>query len=260
MSTLIEINDLEETMKLCSELNLQFIEINMNLPQYQLSTLEKIEYFQELKYKYGLFYTIHLDENLNICDFNPLVAKSYMETVNRTINVAKKLYIPILNMHMNHGVHFTLPDRKVNLFEEYNVSYLEGIIRFRDMCENTIGNSDIYICIENTNGFTNYEKEAIEVLLQSKAFALTWDIGHSNSTDNIDEPFIMLHKKRLQHFHIHDSSNKLDHLILGTGEINLEQRLNLAKEYNCTSVIEVKTEEALRQTVKWLIRNYKTGI
>ena len=212
MPTLIEINGLEETMELCRELGLHFVELNINLPQYQLNHLEKIEELKRLKDKYPLFYTIHLDENLNVSDFNPLVAKAYMETVERTIQVAKKLEIPILNMHMNHGVHFTLPDRKVKLFEQYRETYLESITGFRDMCEQAIGLDDIHICVENTDGFMEYEKEAIELLLQCNVFALTWDIGHSNSCNNKDEAFIMEHANQLQHFHIHDASNKSDHM------------------------------------------------
>lgn len=255
MPTLIELNGLEETMVLCQKLGLHFVELNMNLPHCQLKYLEKIEELKGLKNKYQLFYTIHLDENLNVSDFNPLVAKAYMETVERTIQIAKKLEIPILNMHMNHGVHFTLPDRKVKLFEKYKDSYLESISVFRDMCEQIIGHDDIHICIENTDGFMDYEKEAIELLLQSKVFALTWDIGHSNACDNKDEAFIMTHEKQLQHFHIHDGSKESDHMTLGTGEIDLNGRLDLAKMHNCRCVVETKTVDALRKSVKWLEKN-----
>ena len=255
MPTLIEINGLEETMKLCWELGMHFVELNMNLPQYQLNHLEKIEELKRLKDKYQVFYTIHLDENLNVSDFNPLVAKAYMETVERTIQVAKKLEIPVLNMHMNHGVHFTLPERKVKLFEQYKETYLKSIAGFRDMCEQTIGHDNIHICIENTDGFMDYEKEAIEMLLQSRVFGLTWDIGHSNSSDHKDEAFIMKHEKQLQHFHIHDGNNKSNHMTLGTGEIDLIKRLDIAKRSNCRCVVETKTVDALRKSVKWLDKN-----
>ena len=255
MPTLIELNGLEQTMVLCQELGLHFVELNMNPPHYQLKYLEKIEELKGLKNKYQLFYTIHLDENLNVSDFNPLVTKAYMETVERTIQIAKKLEIPILNMHMNHGVHFTLPDRKVKLFEKYKDSYLESISIFRDMCDQAIGHDDIHICIENTDGFTDYEKEAIELLLESNAFALTWDIGHSNSCDNKDEAFIIKHERRLEHFHIHDGNNKSDHLTLGTGEIDLNGRLDLAKMNNCRCVVETKTIDALRKSIQWLKSN-----
>jgi len=252
MPSLIELNNLDETMQLCRKLGLSFVELNMNLPPYQLKKLENTAFLKELKDRYQVFYTIHLDENLNISDFNPLVADAYRQTVERTIEVAKKLEMPVLNMHMNHGIHFTLPDKKVNLFEQYKEIYLESMLSFRDMCENIIANSDIHICIENTDGFRNYEKEAIELLLQSKVFALTWDIGHSNASDNIDESFLLKNAKHLYHFHIHDGRSKSNHMALGTGDIDLEQRLNIAKQLHCRCVIETKTVESLKKSVSWL--------
>ena len=69
MPTLIELNTIEECAALCDELNLDFIEFNMNLPQYQLQNID-VSHFTDVANKYGLFYTIHLDENLNISDFN----------------------------------------------------------------------------------------------------------------------------------------------------------------------------------------------
>lgn len=255
MPTLIELSGLKETMDVCKKWGLSFVELNMNLPQYQLEQLENISYLMELKDQYHLFYTIHLDENLNISDFNHLVANAYMETVERTIEVAKKLAIPILNMHMNHGVHFTLPEHKVQLFEQYKDTYLEKMLCFRKMCEKAIGSSDIQICIENTDGYHNYEKEAIELLLQSNIFSLTWDIGHSNACEDIDQGFLMKHEERLKHFHIHDGNGKSVHMALGTGEIDLNQRLAIAEKHNCRCVVETKTIDALEKSIGWLQHN-----
>ena len=83
-------------------------------------------------------------------------------------------------------------------------------------------------------------------------FALTWDIGHSNSVKNIDEEFIMANENKLCHFHIHDSVGSQNHLVLGSGEINLAQRLSIAKKHNCQCVVETKTVQSLRQSVLWL--------
>lgn len=81
-----------------------------------------------------------------------------MDTVDRTIKVSKALDVPVLNMHMNHGVHFTLPERKIQLFEQYFEDYMESWKKFCTLCEKSIGDSDIKICIENTNGYRDYEK------------------------------------------------------------------------------------------------------
>ena len=252
MQTLIENKSLEETVMLCKELRLDFIELNMNLPQYQVEDLEKSEEFLKIAKQYGIFYTIHLDENLNVCDFNRAVSNAYSDTVKRTINVAKKLRVPVINMHMNKGVYFTLPDKKIYLFEKYNINYMSDIEHFKELCKEAIGDSDIVISIENTEGYQEYEKKAIECLLESEVFTLTWDIGHSHAVKNIDESFILGHEDRLSHFHIHDAVGRGNHLTLGSGEINLKERLKIAKKHGCRCVIETKTIEALRESVKYL--------
>jgi len=87
MPTLIEIKSIEKTAMLCYELGLTFIELNMNLPEYQVNRLD-IEWFAEIADKYGIYYTIHLDENCNPCDFNERVSAAHTETVIRTIDIA----------------------------------------------------------------------------------------------------------------------------------------------------------------------------
>lgn len=252
MPTLIEIRKLEDTMKLCRELGLDFVELNMNLPDYQTDRLEDTEKLLELKERYQVGFTIHLDENLNVCDFNREVAEAYLSTVKRTIAAAKALGAPILNMHVNHGVYFTLPEQKVELFAVYQEEYREAWKRFRHMCEEEIGDADIRICIENTDGYRDYEKQAIRYLLESKVFGLTWDIGHSHSVQDRDEPFLMEQEERLLHFHIHDALGTKNHRALGTGEIDLAQRLQIAKRHDCRCVLETKTVRALRESVDWL--------
>lgn len=252
MPTLIELTQLEDTMKLCRELRLDFVELNMNLPDYQADGLERTEMLLELKERYQVGYTIHLDENLNVCDFNREVAEAYLHTVKRTIAAAKALGAPILNMHMNHGVYFTLPERKVELFAVYQDEYQNAWKRFRDLCETQIGGENIRICIENTDGYREYEKQAIRYLLESDVFGLTWDIGHSHSVQDRDEPFLMEHEERLLHFHIHDAVGEKNHRALGTGEIDLAQRLQIADKHHCRCVLETKTVKALRESADWL--------
>ena len=265
MPTLIENKTLEDNISLCKRLGLNFIELNMNFPEYQLEQLEHTEKFIQIAEQNEIYYTIHLDENLNIADFNTLVSDAYLETVRRTISVAKKLlYLrnkygdssqPLtLNMHMNHGIYITLPDRKVQMYERDFETYMNSYIRFREKCVQWIGGSDIKIAIENTDGFREYEKKAVEYLLEDSSFVLTWDIGHSKATGEKDVPFIMEHSEKLAHFHIHDGSENppKNHLALGDGEINILERLNLAESQNARCVLETKTVTALEKSVDYL--------
>lgn len=251
MPTLIETSTLEECAKLCAELGLDFIELNMNMPQYQLYKID-VEYFKRVADKYGVYYTIHLDENLNVSDFNPYVAQAYIKTVADTIEIAKQLGVRVINMHMAKGVYFTLPDRKVYLFLEYKEQYLKSIVAFRNMCETAIGDTDIKICIENCDGYEDFQEETIELLLKSDVFALTFDVGHNHGIGGTDEEFIMKHKDRLHHIHLHDAEGKKNHLTLGTGEMNIENYISLANELNCRVVLETKMIDGLKQSVEWL--------
>ena len=265
MPTLIENKTLGDNVELCRELGLQFIELNMNFPEYQIDKLEKTDEFIEAAREAGIYYTIHLDEKLNIADFNPLVTEAYLETVRRTINVARKL-LPLrdefgdksqpltLNMHMEHGIFITLPDRKVQMYDRDFDTYMKSFKRYRALAEEWIGDSDIKIAVENTDGFRDYEKKAIEYTMESPCFCMTWDIGHSKAVAEKDVPFIMENVSHLRHFHIHDGRENppKNHLALGDGEIDLNERLSLAEERNARCVLETKTVEALRKSVAWL--------
>ena len=265
MPTLIENRTLQENISLCSRLGLRFIELNMNFPEYQVDELERTGPLLDAADAAGIYYTIHLDENLNIADFNRLVTDAYLETVRRTIRVAKAL-LPLrdrcggasrpltVNMHMHHGIFITLPDRKVQMYDRDKDRYLESCRRFRGLCEEWIGGAPVMIAVENTDGFRSYEQEAIGLFLESPCFGLTWDIGHSKAAGERDVPFIMAHEDRLVHFHIHDGTEQppRNHLALGDGEIDLHDRLRLAEAHGCRCVLETKTIEALERSVAWL--------
>ena len=264
MPTLIENRTLEDNLMLCRELGLSFIELNMNFPEYQVHYLEYTNALNEFAEKAGIYFTIHLDEQLNIADFNPLVSSAYMETVRRTIEVAKNL-LPLrdkygdpsqpltLNMHMHHGIYITLPDRKVQMYERDFATYIGAWEFFRDHCDAWIGDSDIRIVIENTDGFKDYEMRAIELALMSPKFGLTWDIGHSKGVKEIDVPFIRAHEDRLLHMHVHDATEEgRNHPALGGGGRGLAGRLATAERHNARCVLETKTVEALRNSVAWL--------
>jgi sugar phosphate isomerase/epimerase len=253
MPTLIESNGIEESVKLCKELGLDFIELNMNLPQYQIETIN-IEQFKSISKNENIYFTVHLDENLNVCDFNSNIANAYIKTVLSAIDIAKQLNMPVLNMHMPNGVYFTLPTEKVFLFERYKDIYLKKLSMFRDLCEKAIGDSKIKICIENCSGYKEFTMEGIELLLESNVFALTFDIGHSHVVNGIDEPFINKHIDRLYHMHVHDANSRQNHLPLGTGEINIRERVALARELKCRVVLETKTIEGLKQSVERLTK------
>ena len=260
MPTLLETGTVEACAALCRELGLRFVELNMNLPQYQPERIDAAR-LGRIAAEYGVYYTIHLDENLNVCDFNRRVAAAWRETVYETIGLAKALGCPILNMHLARGVYFTLPERRVYLFEEYRETYLGDLRAFRDACGEKIGPAALKICVENGGGYTAFEIEALEVLLESEAFGLTFDIGHDKSGDGSAGAYILGRVDRLAHMHAHDAARAhdasahpacRDHLALGTGEVDAARYLALAAARGCRVVLETKTVAGLRQSAAWV--------
>ena len=72
---------------------------------------------------------------------------------------------------MHHGIFVTLPDRKVQMYERDFDRYIKSFDKFKSLCEEWICGSDIKITVENTDGFREYVKRAVELLLLSPAFA-----------------------------------------------------------------------------------------
>lgn len=254
MPTLIEIDTLEENVKLCNELGLQFIELNMNLPQYQADIID-LDFFNGVAQKYGVYYTIHMDEQFDFACFNSRIAEAYIATMVDTISLAKKLKVPIINMHLACGVYFTLPNEKVYLYERNQDIYLKSICKFSSIVAECVGDYPLKICIENCSGYEDFQIEAIDILLRDSRFSLTFDIGHNFSINSKDEEIILARKNRLFHMHLHDATICNNHLPLGEGEIDIKKYLRLAKEHDCRVVLETKTADGLKKSVQWLRDN-----
>ena len=252
MPALIELETVEQHCALCGELGLHFVELNTNFPDQQIHLLDA-DRLNELAQQYDIGYTIHLNDEMTVADFNPTVADGYRDAVLETIEFAKKIGASVLNMHISEGAHYTRPDGIVYFYEAYREAYLQRIAQFRDACEKAIGNSGIRICMENSKAYFGFQRAALDVLLESPVFCLTLDIGHNYCSSFSDEEWILARKSRLRHMHFHDAADGTrDHLPLGTGELELSRYLDLGWEQNCTIVLEVKTAEGLRQSVKWL--------
>lgn len=249
MPTLIELRNMQENARLCRSLGLDFVEVNMNLPMFQHDMLE--ETAAEAK-RCGVGITVHLDENFAPADFNPLIAEAHMQTLRKTLKTVKKTGIPIVNMHLNKGVYFTLPGQKIYLFDRYKDAFMNRMLLLRELCEEELKDSEVRVCIENTGGYLGFQKEAIDLLLKSDVFGLTWDIGHWYKGSIDDGPYMLECSKRLNHFHIHDAGKAGDHLALGSGEVDLAEMICLAQSCGARCVVETKTAAALKESVSWL--------
>ena len=133
MPTLIEFDTFEENLVLCKALELDFVEINMNLPQF--STEIDVQHTKALLDKYQLEATLHIAERIDICELDPLIRNGYFEHLKKCFDIAKALDVKIINMHMSEGIHFKLLSQKIYLYRQYEKIYLAHIRTFKEFAE-----------------------------------------------------------------------------------------------------------------------------
>ncbi len=250
---LLENPTVEDAVSLCVQEGLHFVELNSNFPQCLLGSLQA-DRLKALAEKHQIFYSLHLDDRFDPFDFNPHVSKAYIQTMLEALALAKEVGILVINIHIPRGNIVTLPSGKHYIYQEYPKEFEKSVLNFRSVCEKHAGDK-VRIAIENTDGWEDYELVAIETLLESPVFGLTLDVGHDHATGNKDLPFFQKHLNKLCHMHLHDGWDKTNHQALGSGEIPLEERLQMAQSANATVVLETKTKAALHQSVEYLKQN-----
>ena len=166
------------------------------------------------------------------------------------IGVADRLGCKILNIHMNPGVHFTLPTEKIELYGKYQQQYLSNIKSSLELIDIWLGGTGVHISIENTGLLHRpHIQTAVNQLLKSGRFCLTWDVGHDYISSHADREFMLNHRSSIKHIHLHDAKERNDHLELYTGEVDLNEKLQIASENQASVLIEVKTKESLIHSV-----------
>ncbi|MBE6645581.1 MAG: sugar phosphate isomerase/epimerase [Ruminococcaceae bacterium] len=258
MPTLVECNGIIECAEVAKQNGLDFIEVNMSFPQY-IPQNSDIELYKKLSREHGIFYTIHADEQLNPFDFNPEVSKCYFKVMADSIDFAKAIGAPVINMHLLKGVYVTLPEKVVLLTDVYKDVYIERVKAFISMCEEKIGDADLKIAIENVdaNPFTESQTDALEYFMNSSVFGLTLDVGHDDCMSGKDRHVFEKYPEKLIHMHLHDSDGKHPHLPLGEGRLNIGEKIKMLTK-GSTCLIEVKTIAGLNESTKYINdRGYK---
>lgn len=256
MPTLIEFKALEQNVDFCMEANLDFIELNMNLPIYTPQYLDHME-LKRIKKGYGIDFSIHLPEEVDLSSFHPSIRKGHLQLCKETIEWASKAEIKTLNMHLHKGIYFTLPHGRIWVNEQYESEFKQSLYEsFYELLQLS-KSTGVELCIENTANFNiPFISRALEVLLEFEDFHLTWDVGHDALTNFKEEPFFNRFADRVKHMHLHDFNGKSDHQPPFTGIVPINKRLQFAQEHDISVVIEVKTSKALKESIKQIRKNF----
>ena len=102
----------------------------------------------------------------------------------------------------------------------------------------------VRIAVENMPSFPfmlGHTAEEMNDLIGMTNLGFCLDIGHANTTGQIDE-LIKTFRDRLVNVHIHDNNGEMDeHLTLGEGNIDFKRIIESLKGYTGNFIIESKS-------------------
>ncbi|MDF2699754.1 MAG: endonuclease [Haloplasmataceae bacterium] len=254
MPTLIEFNSVEENINLCKELGLDFVELNMNM-SYCLPSNNDIENINKLTHDNNIELTMHFPEEIDFGTPFDIMKVANIKLFEELCVYGSKLNVKKINVHLLPGTVITLPHKKMFAYEKNCGLFFNNLTHsFKEIVD--IANKlNVEICIENTS-VPEFLRNAFEILTNIDHLAFTYDIGHDAKANYYVESIYKKLGKKVTHMHFHDYDGKTDHQALFKGNINLLEKLNMAKANNMTVVIEVKSKEALKQSAEELkIRN-----
>jgi sugar phosphate isomerase/epimerase len=254
MPALIELANLDEQVTACQKLGLNFIELNLDCPQYLPNRISP-DLLRAVTAQTGVRFTAHLPENLDLGAFHTPVREGYQYLCRNVIKWASDAGIALLNLHVHPGVYFTLPTHKVWLYEQYADEYRKNLhTSFRPLCR-LARERNIVLAIENTGIYRlPHMASALQELLAigEGSLRLTWDVGHDAAAGYTDRPFLLEHQNLLAHMHLHDASGTRNHLPLWDGDAPIDEMLSLARTLGISVLVETKTLAGLQLSLERL--------
>ena len=248
MPILIEFHSLSENIDLCKKLDLDFIELNLDIPYCFIDRLDT----NSLK---NNNFTIHLSEKFDVGELNNSLRNFYLNEIEKIISFGIKYNIFKYNLHLDPGIHFSLPNKKIFIYEEYIDDYLRA---YEDSCNILSKLANKYnatILFENVK-VESYTLKVIDIIAKYDNLFFTLDLGHNIRYGNLAKEKFMEYSNKIKHIHLHDFNGSKDHQELFTGLLNVKEELNFCKQHNLDVLIEVKRKEELINSVNKL-RNLK---
>ncbi len=254
MPTLIEKNSIMDNVLLCKELGLSFIELNMNLPYCMPENISSKELLA-IKEEYGVEFTLHFPEDIDFGCFYDEVRQANIRLFESIALWGSKFGVEVINIHLNPGVYFTLPDEKVFVYEKnkelFIEKFMDSLIKIRDISM-PLG---INVCIENMK-VHQFVEETFKRLFNVPNIYFTWDVGHDAMSGYRMEEIFKRYPQKVKHMHLHDYNGISDHQVLFDGDIPIKDRIKFAEDNDLTVVIETKTVLSLRESISRL-KNFK---
>lgn len=248
LPTLMEYQSVIENLELAKELDLDFIELNMNMTY----CFPKPEFrYKMLRYKqeYQIDFTMHYYDTVDVSSPNP----NYQEYLFKDIReLAKNLegIISRLILHIEPGAFMTIHSEKKYVYRfdsDYEIRTIDNLSKIR----NILAEYDIELMLENVPIHPFMENLYKE--LGKYEFNFCWDIGHDVIyNDYLFSLFKEKHQLRVKHMHMHNVAGLKDHQELQVGDLDIPSYIDFAVENDLNVVVEVKDSENLKSSVQYI--------
>ena len=188
---------------------------------------------------YDLTYSIHAPFNdINIASLNESVREMSVIELIKIMNMASELDIKTVTIHPG------LYSMVVSGLEDRSIMAAKRSLRTLDRMAQECG---VRLCVENMPGFRFFlgqTAEQMSELLEGTNLPICLDIGHANTTGQLNEIIDTL-GSRIMNVHIHDNDGKQDqHLTIGDGTVDFDDCLKRLLSYGGRYIIECKTLES----------------
>ena len=192
--------------------------------------------FRDLIPSYKLSYSIHAPiSDINIASLNERIREDSILEILTTAETAANLNIDLITIHPG------LTSMSVPYMEEKAVEKAKRSLSAIDRISSEYG---VRIAVENMPAFPfmlGRTAEELNELIGSTNLGFCLDIGHANTTDQIDE-LIKAFRDRLINVHIHDNHGENDeHLTLGEGSIDFKKIIGSLSGYQGNYIIESRS-------------------
>lgn len=192
--------------------------------------------FRDLLPSYKLSYSVHAPiSDINIASLNERIREDSILEILTTAESAASLNIDTITIHPG------LTSMAVPYMEEKAVEKAKKSLSSIDRISAEYG---VRIAVENMPSFPfmlGHTAEEMNDLIGMTNLGFCLDIGHANTTGQIDE-LIKTFRDRLVNVHIHDNNGEMDeHLTLGEGNIDFKRIIESLKGYTGNFIIESKS-------------------
>lgn len=201
---------------------------------------KNVEYVKNIYETTNLEISLHLPfSDMNLASINQEIRKVVIRQIKHCLRLAS----PFVELAVLHPGYLSPYGSQVpELAESLNIESIQTICDYA-------AKYDILIALENMPNipkiFGTKPTELLNIveLVDRKNLGLTFDAGHANTFNAINE-FLIAYKNKISHVHIHDNFGKKDlHMQIGTGTIDWVELMNGLSNYKGLFVIEANTLE-----------------